>query len=56
VEGGAAIVVRPLGEVRLGEGSYRAVAQTSELTLEEDKGYDEFILEGESPSQGNSTD
>jgi hypothetical protein len=50
VEGGAAIVVRPLGEVRLTQGSYRAVAQASELTLEEDKGYDEFILDGESNS------
>ncbi len=49
VEGGAAIVVRPLGEMRLAEGSYQAAAQASELTLEEDKGYDEFILEGEGP-------
>jgi ferredoxin len=56
VEGGAAIVVTPLGEIRLKEGSYRAAAQASQLTLQEDKGYDDFILEGESPSQDNSTD
>jgi len=56
VEGGAAIVVTPLGEVRLAEGSYREAALANDLTLEEDKGYDDFILEGESPSQDNSTD
>ena len=50
IEGGAAIVVKPLGEVRLREGSYRLAAEASELTLEEDKGYDEFILDGESNS------
>ena len=56
VEGSAAIVVKPLGEIRLKEGSYREAARASELTLEEGKGYDEFVLEEESPLQGNSTD
>lgn len=47
VEGGAAIVVRPLGEIRLSEGSYLKEADKLQLTLKEDEGYDKFLFEGE---------
>lgn len=49
VEGGSAIVVKPLGEVRLKEGSYREEAEKNELTLREDKEYDSFTLDQEGP-------
>jgi ferredoxin len=47
VEGDAAIVVKPLGEMRLKEGSYMEEAKRLELTLVEDEGYDEFFFEDE---------
>ena len=50
VEGEAAIVVTPIGEMRLKEGSYTESAKRLELTLQEDEGYDRFLFEGE---QGN---
>ena len=47
IEGGAAIVVKPLGEVRIKKGSYLEEAKKSELTLEEESGYDQFLFETE---------
>ncbi|MCK5187325.1 MAG: 4Fe-4S dicluster domain-containing protein, partial [Deltaproteobacteria bacterium] len=47
VEGDAAIVVKPLGEMRLKEGSYLEEAKRLELTLKEDEGYDKFLFEDE---------
>ena len=47
VEGEAAIVVRPLGEVRLKEGSYVEEARITDLELAEDTGYDQFLFEAD---------
>ncbi len=47
IEGDAAIVVKPLGEMRLKEGSYMEEAKRLELTLVEDEGYDEFFFDDE---------
>ncbi|MCK5421982.1 MAG: 4Fe-4S dicluster domain-containing protein [Deltaproteobacteria bacterium] len=47
VEGGSAIVVTPLGELRLKDGSYIEEAKILELELKEDTGYDNFLLEDE---------
>lgn len=47
VEGEAAIVIKPLGEIRLKEGSYQEEAKILELELKEDKGYDRFLFENE---------
>lgn len=47
VEGDAAIVVKPLGEMRLKEGSYLEEAKKLELTLNEDEGYDKFLFDDE---------
>ena len=47
VEGDAAIVVKPLGEMRLKEGSYLEEAKRLELTLKEEAGYDKFLFEDE---------
>ena len=51
VEGEAAIVVRPLGEIRLKEGSYLEAAKRLELKLKEDKGYDKFLFENENSTE-----
>jgi polyferredoxin len=45
IEGEAAIVVRPLGEMRLKEGSYVEEARITELELAADAGYDQFLFE-----------
>jgi hypothetical protein len=45
IEGEAAIVVRPLGEMRLKEGSYVEEAKITKLELKEDTGYDQFLFE-----------
>jgi polyferredoxin len=47
IEGEAAIVVKPLGEMRLKEGSYIEEARRLELTLKEEEGYDRFLFENE---------
>ena len=47
IEGEAAIIIKPLGEVRLKKGSYIEEAKILELELKEDKGYDNFLLENE---------
>ena len=47
IEGESAIVVRPLGEVRLKEGSYLEEAEKSDLALKEESGYDQFLFETE---------
>lgn len=47
VEGEAAIVVRPLGEVRLKEGSYSEAARIANLDLREDTGDDQFSAESD---------
>ena len=51
VEGGSAIVVKPLGEIRLKEGSYIEEAARLELDLKEDTGYDSFLFENEKANQ-----
>ncbi|MBW1854352.1 MAG: hypothetical protein JRJ00_06675, partial [Deltaproteobacteria bacterium] len=43
----SAIVVTPLGELRLKDGSYIEEAKILELDLKEEKGYDSFLLEDE---------
>ena len=53
VEGDAAIVVKPLGEIRLKEGSYRKEAELRSLELKEDSGYDRFLFENESGKEVN---
>ena len=47
VEGEAAIVVKPLGELRLKEGSYQEEAKKNKLELKEDEGFDQFLFEKE---------
>ena len=47
VEGEAAIVVKPLGEIRIKKGSYLAEAKRLELELKEDEGYDKFLFEND---------
>ncbi len=51
VEGGSAIVVTPLGELRLKDGSYIEEAKILELDLKEEKGYDKFLFEDEKTNQ-----
>lgn len=47
IEGEAAIIVKPLGEMRLKKGSYLEEAKGQELDLKEDTGYDRFLFENE---------
>ena len=51
LEGEAAIVVKPLGEMRLKEGSYLEEAKRLQLELQEDKGYDRFLFENENSNK-----
>jgi NAD-dependent dihydropyrimidine dehydrogenase PreA subunit len=47
IEGESAIVVKPIGEMRLKEGSYIEEAGRLDLSLKEEEGYDRFLFENE---------
>lgn len=50
IHGEAAIIIVPMGEIRLKEGSYKEEARKRQLEFKPDPGDDQFILQESSPS------